>query len=98
MSDDERRRLQELEAEMMQERRLVGLARQLESATTYTGFRRVATLWTAGGGVGLGEGEGEGAGDDDAFAAGARGAGATSSSSRDSSKATSAISTPAVST
>ncbi len=53
MSDDERRRLQELEAEMMQERRLVSLARQLESATTYTGFRRVATLWTAGGGVGL---------------------------------------------
>jgi len=51
MSEDERRRLQELEAEMMQERRLVGLARQLESATTYTGFRRVATLWTAGGGL-----------------------------------------------
>ena len=49
----ERRRLQELEAEMTQERRLVGLARQLESATTYIGFRRVATLWTAGGGVGL---------------------------------------------
>jgi DUF3040 family protein len=53
MSDDERRRLQELEAEMIRERRLVRLARELESATVYTGFRRIATWWIAGGSVGL---------------------------------------------
>ncbi len=53
MSDDERRRLRELEAEIAQQRRLVRLARQLESANVYTGFRRITMLWIAGGSVGL---------------------------------------------
>jgi hypothetical protein len=53
MSDDERRRLRALEAEISQQRRLVRLARQLESAHLYTGFQRIARLWIAGGSVGL---------------------------------------------
>jgi hypothetical protein len=54
MSDDELRRLRELEAEVAQERRLVRLARQLGSASVYTGLRRITMLWIAGGSIGLG--------------------------------------------
>jgi hypothetical protein len=53
MPDDERRQLQELEAEAAQQRRLVRLARQLESASVYTGLRRITVLWPVGGSIGL---------------------------------------------
>jgi Co/Zn/Cd efflux system component len=53
MSDDERRQLRELEAEVAQQRRLVKLARQLGSASVYTGLRRITVLWIAGGSIGL---------------------------------------------
>ena len=53
MSDDERRQLRELEADAAQERRLVSLARQLGSASVYTGLRRITMLWIAGGSTGL---------------------------------------------
>jgi ABC-type uncharacterized transport system ATPase subunit len=41
MSDDERRRMQELEAELAEQRRLVSLAHRLGSASVDTGLRRV---------------------------------------------------------
>lgn len=53
MSDDERRQLRELEADVAQQRRLVKLARQLGSASVYTGLRRITVLWIAGGSLGL---------------------------------------------
>jgi Zn-dependent membrane protease YugP len=53
MSDDERRRFRELEAEMAHEPRLARLARHLELASVYTAFRRIAAAWIAGGSLGL---------------------------------------------
>lgn len=53
MSDDELRRLAELEAELADQRRLVALARHLGSASVDTGLRRVTMLWIAGGSVGM---------------------------------------------
>jgi hypothetical protein len=53
MSDDERRRLQELEAELAEQRRMVTLAHRLGSANVDTGLRRVTVLWIAGGSTGL---------------------------------------------
>lgn len=53
MSEDERRRLLELEAELAGERRLVRLARQLGAANVYTGMRRITAVWIAGGAIGL---------------------------------------------
>jgi Protein of unknown function (DUF3040) len=53
MSDDERRRLRELEDEVAQQRRLVNLAHRLGSASVDTGLRRVTMLWIAGGSIGL---------------------------------------------
>jgi len=53
MSDDEQRRLRELEAELAEQRRLVGLAHRLGSASVDTGLRRVTVLWIAGGSIGL---------------------------------------------
>lgn len=38
---------------MAQQPRLVRLARQLESASVYAAFRRIAALWVAGGSLGL---------------------------------------------
>lgn len=53
MSEDELRRLRELEEELVKERRLVTLARHLGSASVDTGLRRTSTLWKVGGGIGL---------------------------------------------
>jgi Protein of unknown function (DUF3040) len=53
MSDDERRRMHELEAELAEQRRLVSLAHRLGSASVDTGLRRVTALWIAGGSIGL---------------------------------------------
>ena len=53
MSDDEQRRLRELEAELAEQRRLVRLAHRLGSASVDTGLRRVTVLWIAGGSIGL---------------------------------------------
>lgn len=53
MSDDELRKLQELEAELSEQRRMVSLAQRLSSANVDTGLRRVVMLWVAGGSTGL---------------------------------------------
>jgi hypothetical protein len=53
LRDVARRQLRELEADAAQERRLVKLARQLGSASVYTGLRRITMLWIAGGSIGL---------------------------------------------
>lgn len=53
LSDEERRRLRELEIEVSQQRRLVSLAHRLGSASVDTGLRRVTVLWIAGGSIGL---------------------------------------------
>ena len=53
MSDDEWDRLRELEASLGPQRRLARLARRLDSASVYTGFRRITVLWAAGGILGL---------------------------------------------
>lgn len=53
MSDDERRKLQELEAELAGQRRMVRLSHRLSSANVDTGLRRVTVLWIAGGSTGL---------------------------------------------
>jgi hypothetical protein len=53
MSEDERRRLSELEAELAAQRRLVRLSHRLGSASVDTGLRRVTVLWIAGGSIGL---------------------------------------------
>jgi hypothetical protein len=53
MSDDERRRLQELELELVEQRRMVSLAHRLGSANVDTGLRRVTVLWITGGSTGL---------------------------------------------
>lgn len=53
MSDDERCRLRELEAELAEQRRLVSLTHRLGSASVDTGLRRVTMLWIAGGSIGL---------------------------------------------
>jgi len=45
MSEDERRRLSELEAELAKQRRLAGLSHRLGSASVDTGLRRVTVLW-----------------------------------------------------
>lgn len=53
MSDDEQRKLQELEAELAGQRRMVNLSHRLSSANVDTGLRRVTVLWIAGGSTGL---------------------------------------------
>ena len=53
MSEDERRRLRELENQLAQQPRLVKLARQLSAASVYTGTRRLAIATAAGGALGL---------------------------------------------
>jgi hypothetical protein len=53
MSDDEQRKLEELEAELGGQRRLASLARHLGSANVDKGLRRVVVLLIAGGGSGL---------------------------------------------
>lgn len=53
MSENERRRLSELEAQLAQQRRLVHLAHRLKSASLDTGLRRITVLWVAGGSLGL---------------------------------------------
>jgi hypothetical protein len=53
MSEDEQRQLHELEAQLAGERKLVALARRLESGGADTGQRRLSVLWAAGGSIGL---------------------------------------------
>jgi hypothetical protein len=53
MSEEEQRRLRELEGQLDQQRRMVRLARQLSAASVYTGTRRISVLWIAGGALGL---------------------------------------------
>jgi Protein of unknown function (DUF3040) len=53
MSEDERRRLRELETQLARQRRLVRLARHLSSASVDTGLRRTSVLGGAGGAFGL---------------------------------------------
>lgn len=53
MSEDELRRLRELEAELARERRMVNLAHRLGSASVDAGLQRVTALWIAGGSAGL---------------------------------------------
>jgi hypothetical protein len=53
MSEDERRELQQLEAQLAQHRRSVKLARRLSSASVDTGLRRTAMFWGAGAVIGL---------------------------------------------
>lgn len=53
MSDDERRRLRELEGQLDQQHELTRLARQLSAANVYTGLRRITWLWATGGALGL---------------------------------------------
>jgi hypothetical protein len=53
MSEDERRALRALEAQLADQRRLVALSRRLGTASVDNGLRRVRTLWLTGGGAGL---------------------------------------------
>lgn len=51
MSEDERWKLRELEAQLASHRRLVALTRRLESASVDTGQRRISVLWLVAGDV-----------------------------------------------
>lgn len=51
MSEDDRRKLAEIEARMQPTRRLTVLSRQLGSASVYTGLRRITAAWIAGGSI-----------------------------------------------
>ena len=53
LSDEEQRRLRELEGQLDQQQRLVKLARKLSAASVYTATRRIAALWIAGSVLGL---------------------------------------------
>jgi len=53
MSENEQRQLRELEAQLAGQRKLVALARRLESAGADIGQRRLSVLWAAGGIIGL---------------------------------------------
>lgn len=53
MSEDELRRLGELETQLVQQPRLVKLARQLGAANVYNATRRLIVLTAAGGALGL---------------------------------------------
>jgi hypothetical protein len=53
MSENEQRQLRELEAQLAGQRKLVALARRLESGSADTGQRRLSVLWAAGAGIGL---------------------------------------------
>lgn len=54
MSEDERRELRALAAQLVGQRRLVVLSRRLGTASVDNGLCRVKVLWLAGGGLGLG--------------------------------------------
>lgn len=53
MSEDERRRLREAEAELAGQRQLVKLARRLGEASIDKGMGRAIVLWGVGGSLGL---------------------------------------------
>jgi hypothetical protein len=53
MSANEQRQLRELEAQLAGQRKLVALARRLDSADADTGQRWLSVAWAAGGSIGL---------------------------------------------